>query len=85
VSAYEVVFHAKAATEVRGLPERPGKALYDTLTTVRRDPWAATLPDLLLDDEAFRFVLFDDGDGVVHLRIDDAARTVTVHGITWIG
>jgi hypothetical protein len=85
VSAYEVAFHAKAAGEVRGLPERPGKALWDTLAAVRRDPWAVTLPDRLVDDEAFRFVLFDDGDGVAHLLINDTTRTVTVHGISWIG
>lgn len=85
MSAYQVAFHAKAATEVRGLPERAGKALWDTLVAVTRNPWAATSPDPLMGDEAFRFVLFDDGDGIVHILVDDQARTVTVHGVTWLG
>lgn len=85
MSAFETVFHAKAAAEVRGLPERAGKALWDVLVAVARAPWDVTRQDPLADDEAFRFVLFDDGDGVVHVHVDEQARTVTVHGVTWIG
>jgi hypothetical protein len=85
VSAYKPVWHAKASTEVRGLPERPGKALWDTLVAILRDPWGQTMPDPHEDDEAFRFALFDLGDGIVHVHIDDQARTVTVHGIMWLG
>lgn len=85
MSAYRTVFHAKAAVEVRGLPERAGKALWDTLVTVARDPWQETSPDPGTGDDSFRFVLFDDGDGIVHILVDDQARTVTVHGVTWIG
>ncbi|GAA3957144.1 hypothetical protein GCM10023085_44580 [Actinomadura viridis] len=85
MSAYEPVWHAKGAAEVRGLPERAGKALWDTLVAVLRDPWGQTQADRSENDEAFRFALFDLGDGVVHIRIDDQARTVTVHGVTWLG
>jgi hypothetical protein len=85
VSVYKVVFHAKAATEVRGLPERASVALYDTLVAVSRDPWGQTQPDRLEDDPAFRFALFDHGDGAVHVRVDDDARVVRVHSVTWVG
>lgn len=85
MSGYQVVFHAKAAAEVYGLPARPADALYSTLVAIRRDPWGHTQPDRLEQDDAFRFALFDDGDGVVHVRIDDAAQTVVVHGVTWLG
>lgn len=85
MSAYQTVFHAKAATEVRGLPERAGKALWDTLVTISRNPWQSTSPDPLGDTDAFRFVLFDDGDGVAHVFVDEDARTVTVHAVTWLG
>lgn len=85
MSPYETVFHAKGAAEVRGLPERPSKALYDALVAVCRDPWGQTVEDPAEGDAAFRFALFDDGDGVVQVRIDDQARTVTVHGVTWLG
>jgi hypothetical protein len=85
VSGYEVAFTAKAATEVRGLPKHPGVALYDTLVAIRRDPWGQTQPDRLEVDPVFRFALFDDGDGAVHVMINDEARTVHVHGVSWIG
>lgn len=85
MNPYETVFHAKGATEVRGLPERPSKALYDALVAISRDPWGQTMEDPAERDGAFRFALFDDGDGVVHVRVDDQARTVTVHGVTWLG
>jgi hypothetical protein len=83
--AHEVVFHAKAATEVRGLPERAGVALWETLVAASREPWAETMPDPLMDDPAFRFALFDGGDGVVHVRVSDGDRLVVVHSVTWIG
>ncbi|WP_329521086.1 hypothetical protein [Spirillospora sp. NBC_01491] len=85
MSGYEVAFHAKAAAEVQGLPERPYKALYDVLVNLPRDPWGHTYPDRLVDDPAYRFALFDDGDGVAHVRIDEASCRVVVHGVTWIG
>ncbi|TDB83370.1 hypothetical protein E1264_28665 [Actinomadura sp. KC216] len=85
MNPYKLVFHAKAHAETNGLPERPFTALYETLTAVIRDPWHETRPDPLESDEAYRYALFDGGDGVAHLRVDDQARTVTVHGVTWIG
>lgn len=85
MSAYRQVWHAKASAEVYGLPERPGKALFDVLVGVLRDPWGQTMPDPEEDDEAFRFALFDLGDGIVHIHIDNQARTVTVHGVMWLG
>ena len=85
MTPYEVVFHAKGAVEVRGIPERPGKALYEVLVAICRNPWGQTREDPAKGDRAFRLALFDDGDGIVHVRVDDQARTVTVHGITWLG
>lgn len=85
MSAYEVVFEQEAATELHGLPKRPGVALYETLTAVARDPWGLTTMDALKDDEAFRHVKFDHGDGIVHLWIDDAKRTVYVQNLVWLG
>lgn len=85
MSAYRTVFTEEADVEVRGLPKRPSVALYDTLVEVSRDPWQRTRVDRLKDDEAFRFVLFDDGDGAVHLRINEQDRVVVVQGVTWIG
>lgn len=85
MSAYQVVFETRAATELNGLPKRPGVALYETLTAVSRDPWALTTEDPLKDDAAFRYVRFDHDDGIVHLRIDDEARTVYVQNLVWLG
>ncbi|MFE9099759.1 hypothetical protein [Actinomadura geliboluensis] len=85
MSDYQPVFHAKAAVEVRGLPERAGKALWATLASVTRNPWQEASADPLMGDDAFRFVLFDDGDGVAHVWVDEQARTVMVHGVTWNG
>jgi hypothetical protein len=85
-SPLQVVLHAKAAAECRGLPERAAVALWETLVAVARDPANTTHPDALIDDDpAFRYALFDDGDGAVHLRVDYLTRTVTVHSVTWIG
>ena len=85
MNPYQGSFHAKGDVEVRGLPERPSKALYDTLIRICRDPWGETEEDPAEGDRTFRLALFDDGDGIVHVRVDDYARTVTVHGVTWVG
>jgi hypothetical protein len=82
---YEVVFHAKAATEVQGLPQRAGVALWEALVAISRAPWAETHPDRMIEDPGFRFALFDDGDGVVHVRVSDGDRVVVVHSVTWVG
>ncbi|TYK45098.1 hypothetical protein [Actinomadura decatromicini] len=85
MSAYRTVFTAEADVEVRGLPKRPSVALYNTLVEISRDPWQKTHVDPLKEDESFRFELFDGGDGVVHLQINEEDRIVIVQGITWVG
>jgi hypothetical protein len=85
VSGYRIHFHAKGDAEAMGLPEDAFLALTEALTDVLRDPWAATRLEDASVDPAFRWTPFGLGLGIVHVRIDDQARTVTVHGITWIG
>ncbi|MGI5422953.1 hypothetical protein [Actinomadura luteofluorescens] len=85
MNPYRTVFTDEADQETWGLPKRPSQALYDTLVEVCRDPWQRTTRDRWKDDEAFRFVLFGDGDGMAHLRINEQDRIVIVQSITWLG
>lgn len=85
MSGYRINFHAKGDAEAIGLPKDAFVALVEALTEAARDPWAVTFPEDAVGDPAFRWAPFDRGLGVVHVRVDEGARTVTVHGITWIG
>jgi hypothetical protein len=85
LSAYRVEFHAKVDTETLGLPEAAFTALFDMLVAVSRDPWRLSRMDARMGDASFRWAAFDHGLGAVHFKIDDEARVIRVHGITWTG
>lgn len=85
MSAYRVEFHAKGDDETLGLPEAPFTALFDVLVAVSRDPWRLSKRDARMGDESFRWAPFDRGLGAVHIKVEDVARVVRVHGITWTG
>ena len=85
MTVYRVEFHAKGAAETRGLPEAAFTALFDKLVAVSRDPWELSNTDATMGDLGFRWAAFDSGLGVVHFVVDDAARVLRVHGVTWTG
>lgn len=85
MSGCRIQFHAKGDAEAIGLPENAFVALVEALTEAARDPWTTTRPEDATADPVFRWAPFDRGLGVVYVRVDEDARTVTVHGVTWIG
>lgn len=85
MTPYKPVWHAKGAQEAKGLLGRPGQALFEVLTAIIRDPWGTTNEDQFEGDPTFRWAPFDQGLGAVHVRVDDQAHTVTIHGVSWIG
>jgi hypothetical protein len=81
---YAVDFTAKAADQTRGLDPQVYEAMNATLVAIARDPWGQTSPDRLESSPAYRWASFGEA-GWVHVYVDDHARVVRVHDVTWIG
>ncbi|WP_068929395.1 hypothetical protein [Planobispora rosea] len=79
---YRVIFHIAASSAIPGLPAEAGRALFETLTRIRRDPHSAGSSDP--DDPAHRHAVFG-GSGVLAYRINEEAEFVHVYQITWAG
>ena len=78
---YQVDFHISGSGQIPGLPAEAFCALIKTLVEVGVDPWATGMPT---EEPVKRQAVFSEV-GLVCYRVDDAAKTVSVHHITWAG
>ena len=73
-----------ALQKANGIPRDALDAMAETLAAIVEDPYDALLSLPVKDDRRERWAVLGDG-GFVEFRVDDAAATITVYEITWVG
>jgi hypothetical protein len=82
--SYAVRFEGGALVQLNGLPSAAFDALLERVAVLVDEPWdAAVLPPG--DDPAYRMAMFDAGTGLLSFQADDAAETIRIFDITWVG
>lgn len=82
--SYRVAFEGKALVQLDGLPLTAFDALVERVVDLVDAPWDADLMSAG-GDPAYRQAIFGDGYGLLSFRADDAAETITIFDIAWIG
>jgi hypothetical protein len=82
--SYRPEFEHAALVQLNGLPQAAFDALVERVTVLVSEPWDAAVipPD---NDPAFRRTVFGGGFGLLSFRVDDAAETISIFDIVWIG
>lgn len=82
---YQVEFGGGAQVQFHSLPEVARDALIERATDLAQQPWDDVVVRPPGDDPSFRETLFGLGHGLLGFYVDDAARTIKIFDIIWVG